>query len=164
MVPSGTVDSHQAYVKSLNPEEEQLIILRDFLYEGDWEDLLQDLRDRQSGKPFIFKLNTRIEEDLQRIEQLRMYERRNGVNLGRYIRPEELKRDLRRCASTDGSIDEEKGAWGSWLLSGANRGARAGRPPRTGSRNTNGRPGLIEPASQSLPTMSDPQIEDWGDR
>ncbi len=99
MAPSGTADPHQAYVKSLNPEEEQLIIVRDFLYEEDWEEMLQDLRDRQSGKPFIFKLNTRIEEDIQRIERLREYERRNGVNLGRHIWPEEIKRDPGKCAS-----------------------------------------------------------------
>ncbi len=85
------MDPHEAYFRSLSPEEEQLIILRDFLYEGDWEEMLQDLRDRQGGKPFIFKLKTRIDEDIQRIEKLRAYERSNQVDLGRYVRPEELE-------------------------------------------------------------------------
>ncbi len=91
------MDPHQAFFQSLSPEEEQLLILRDFLYEGDWEEMLQDLRDRQSGKPFIFKLKTRIEEDLQRIERLRKYERENGIDLGKFIEPERL---------SDGSIDK----------------------------------------------------------
>ena len=85
------MDPHLNYFQSLPTEEEQLIILRDFLYEGDWEEMLQDLRARQRGKPFIFKLKTRIEEDLQRIQRLKDYERRNGVDLGRYVRPEELE-------------------------------------------------------------------------
>ena len=85
------MDPHETYVRSLHPEEEQLLVLRDFLYEGDWEDMLLDLRGRQSGKPFIFKLKTRIDEDIQRIERLREYEKRHGVDLGRYILTEELK-------------------------------------------------------------------------
>ena len=87
------VDPHEAYFRSLSPEEEQLLVLRDFLYEGDWEEMLQDLRDRRNGKPFIFKLTTRIEEDIGRIDRLREYERKHGVDLGRYVRPEELTGD-----------------------------------------------------------------------
>ena len=87
------MDPHEAYFRSLSPEEEQLVILRDFLYEGDWEEMLQDLRDRRVGKPFIFKLSTRIEEDMARIEKIRTYERIHGVDLGRYVRSEELEGD-----------------------------------------------------------------------
>ncbi len=87
------VDPHEAYFRSLSPEEEQLIVLRDFLYEGDWEEMLRDLRDRRSGKPFIFKLTTRIDEDIQRIERLREYERTHRVDLGSYVQPEELTGD-----------------------------------------------------------------------
>jgi hypothetical protein len=82
------VDPHEAYFRSLSPEEEQLVILRDFLYEGDWEEMLQDLRDRRGGKPYIFKLSTRIEEDMARIEKIRTYERMHGVDLGRYVTSE----------------------------------------------------------------------------
>lgn len=85
------MDPHEAYFQSLPPEEEQLVILRDLLYEGDWEEMLRDLRDRESGKPFIFKLKTRIREDIQRIEKLREYERSHGVDLGNYIQQDELK-------------------------------------------------------------------------
>ena len=87
------MDPHLTYYRSLDPEEEQLIILRDFLYEGDGEEMLQDLRARQSGKPFIFKLTTRIDEDIRRIERIRQYERQHGVNLGQYVRREELEGD-----------------------------------------------------------------------
>ena len=87
------MDPHLAYFRSLDPEEEQLLVLRDFLYEGDWEEMLADLRARQSGKPFIFKLKTRIDEDIGRIERIRQYERQHGVNLGQYVKREELEGD-----------------------------------------------------------------------
>jgi hypothetical protein len=93
----GAVDPHEAYFRSLTPEEEQLVVLRDFLYEGDWSEMLQDLRDRQSGKPFIFKLQSRIEEDIKRIERLGAYERQHGVDLGRYVEREALHGGGRRA-------------------------------------------------------------------
>ncbi len=71
--------------RTLSPEEEQLLIIRDFLYEGKWKEIVADLKARQEGKPFVFKLNTRIEEDLQRIEKLETYERNHGVNLGEQL-------------------------------------------------------------------------------
>ena len=89
------MDSHEEFFRSLSPEEEQLVVLRDFIYEGDWEEMLRDLRDRQAGKPFIFKLKTRIEEDIRRIERLREYERVNRVDLGRYVEPEEVRGEKR---------------------------------------------------------------------
>jgi hypothetical protein len=79
------LDPNQDFYQSLNPEEEQLIIIRDFLYDGDWEEVLQDLRARQGGKPFIFKLNSRIEEDIRRIERLRSYEEEHRVDLKDYL-------------------------------------------------------------------------------
>jgi hypothetical protein len=87
------VDPHEAYFRTLSPEEEQLLILRDFLYEGDWEEMLRDLKDRRIGRPFIFKLNTRIEEDIQRIQKLRSYEQAHEIDLGRYVRSAERAGD-----------------------------------------------------------------------
>jgi hypothetical protein len=85
------MDIHEDYVSSLNREEAQLLALRTYLYEGSWDDMVSDLVARREGRPFVFKLQTRIEEDLQRIEKLRKYEEENGVDLGRYARrtPEE---------------------------------------------------------------------------
>lgn len=79
------MDAHELFFESLTAEEEQLIIIRDFLYEGDWSQLTADLEARRAGKPFIFKLNTRIEEDLERIEKLESYEEAHSVDLGEYL-------------------------------------------------------------------------------
>ena len=79
------MDPHVEYFQSLTPEEEHLIILRDMLYAGDWREVVGDLQARKDGKPFVFKLNTRIEEDLQRIEKLNKYEKAHGIDLGFYL-------------------------------------------------------------------------------
>ncbi len=56
--------------------------VRDQLYGGGWDELERDLRARLEGKPYIFKLATKIEEDLDRIARLRRYEAERGVDLG----------------------------------------------------------------------------------
>ncbi len=79
------VDKHHGFVKALLPDDIQLLVLRDELYDGSWEDMRRDLEDRRDGKPFIFKLVNRIEEDLNRIERLSGYEEHHQVNLGDYL-------------------------------------------------------------------------------
>lgn len=75
----------RAFVQSLSPEETQLIVLRDELYFGSWAEMRHDLEDRRAGKPFIFKLIHRIEEDLARIDRLSAFEASHGVNLSEYL-------------------------------------------------------------------------------
>ena len=79
------MDPHDNFFHSLTAEEEHLLIIRDFLYNGDWADVIKDLHSRKSGKPFVFKLNTRIDDDLIRIKRLRDYEKVHEVNLGYYL-------------------------------------------------------------------------------
>ena len=81
-------DPHEDFVKALTSEERLLITLRDELYSGSWRNLKQDLLDRLHGKPYIFKLSTRIEEDLKRIDKLERYEQEHSVNLARYVEKE----------------------------------------------------------------------------
>lgn len=79
---------HLEFVRSLDPQERQLIILRDELYDGSWGEMRSDLEDRRDGKPFIFKLANRIDEDLKRIERLCAYEKAEDVNLGELLEDE----------------------------------------------------------------------------
>jgi hypothetical protein len=81
-------DPHKKLFSSLTQEEKMLLVLRDELYGGSWDRMTQDLRDRLSGKPYIFKLVHRIEEDLVRIEKLRGYETKHSVNLAKYTEGE----------------------------------------------------------------------------
>ncbi len=77
--------AHLEFARQLSPEEKQLVILRDELYEGSWQDMRSDLVDRRDGKPFIYKLVNRIDEDLERIDRLVTYEDTHDINLGEFI-------------------------------------------------------------------------------
>lgn len=81
--------SHEDYCARLNPDDRTLIALRDEIYSGSWDLMLGDLRDRLEGKPYIFKLVNRIQEDIQRIEALREYERKHRINLADYLKKKE---------------------------------------------------------------------------
>jgi hypothetical protein len=73
------------YVSSLSEEQRMLIILKRQLYGGGWEPMLEDLQNRLDGKPYIFKLANRIQDDIERIEQMRQFEKEQDVDLADYV-------------------------------------------------------------------------------
>ncbi len=73
------------FVAGLTEEEVMLVRLRDELYDGRWDAMLADLNDRLQGKPYVFKLAHRIQDDIERIERLNRFERQNDVNLAEYL-------------------------------------------------------------------------------
>ena len=73
-------------VDLLRSEERMLVVLKRELYEGSWDEMAADLQARLAGKPYIFKLAHRIEDDLGRIDQLRAIEQRYGVDLSDYVK------------------------------------------------------------------------------
>lgn len=75
----------EQYIRSLSKEERMLVVLNAELYDGVWDEMVADLQARLEGKPFVMKLASRIEDDLDRIETLRAYEQREHVNLSDYI-------------------------------------------------------------------------------
>ena len=78
-----------AFIKGLTDEDKMLVRLREELYEGRWDAMLADLNDRLHGRPFIFRLASRIQDDMARVQRLSRFERRKGVNLAKLIWPEE---------------------------------------------------------------------------
>jgi hypothetical protein len=87
--PEPVDDRHAQFVSSLSPEERTLLILRDELYDGSWVEMRADLAGRRDGKPFIFQLASRIDEDLDRIARLARYEDEHQLDLGEYLDDEE---------------------------------------------------------------------------
>ena len=73
------------FVAGLTEEEVMLLRLRDELYGGRWDAMLADLNDRLQGKPYVFKLAHRIQDDIERIERLNRFERQFNVDLAKYI-------------------------------------------------------------------------------
>jgi hypothetical protein len=76
---------YEKFAAQLSGDERMLVSLRDELYDGSWEQMLKDLKDRLEGKPYIFKLVNRISADIQRIEKLREYEKKHRINLADYL-------------------------------------------------------------------------------
>jgi hypothetical protein len=73
------------FVKGLSNEHRMLIVLKAQLYGGTWEPMLDDLRNRLAGKPYIFKLANRIQDDIERIEQMQKFEDEHKIDLAEYI-------------------------------------------------------------------------------
>jgi len=88
---SGKTTLHDKFASGLTPDERTLVTLRDELYGGSWEQMLGDLRDRLKGKPYIFKLVNRIQDDIARIEKLSDYEKKHKINLAEYLKKKEAK-------------------------------------------------------------------------
>jgi hypothetical protein len=84
--PDSNVDRAVAdYVGRLSDEHKMLVALKSQLYGGSWELMLDDLRNRLAGKPYIFKLVHRIQDDVERIEEMRKFEAEHRVDLADYV-------------------------------------------------------------------------------
>jgi len=73
------------YVGRLSDEHRMLVVLKGQLYGGSWEPMLDDLRNRLVGKPYIFKLVNRIKDDIERIEEMRRFEAEHHIDLVEYV-------------------------------------------------------------------------------
>lgn len=76
------------FVGRLTDEHRMLVVLKSQLYGGRWEPMLEDLKNRLEGKPYIFKLAHRIQDDIQRIETMRAFERSQGIDLADHVKLE----------------------------------------------------------------------------
>lgn len=72
-------------MEELTHEERTLIVLREELYDGSWEAMENDLQNRLEGEPYIFKLQNRIEDDIERIDRLKELEDQKDLDLGDYL-------------------------------------------------------------------------------
>lgn len=73
------------FVDRLSDEHRMLVALKAQLYDGSWDPMLDDLRNRLAGKPYIFKLANRIEEDIERIEEMEEFESEHDIDLAEYV-------------------------------------------------------------------------------
>ncbi len=73
------------YVHGLSAEHRMLVALKAQLYGGSWEPMLDDLRNRLAGQPYIFKLVNRIQDDIERIEEMKRVEAEHGVDLADHV-------------------------------------------------------------------------------
>jgi len=81
------LDVNRDVIEHLTEEERMLIVLQSELYDHSWQSMLDDLRNRLDGKPFIFKLASRIQDDIARIEKLKTLEEKHDLKLAEFIKP-----------------------------------------------------------------------------
>lgn len=112
---AAAADAEQ-FVRTLAREDRVLLDVRDELYGGTWDELERDLRARLAGKPYIFKLASRIEDDLKRIERLRGYEVEHGVDLRAVVRKVEKVENLEKVEKVKGEGGSSAGG-GSEVVS-----------------------------------------------
>ena len=82
---ASTENAVKDYVSRLTEEHKMLVVLKLQLYGGSWEPMLDDLKNRLEGKPYIFKLVNRIKDDVDRIESMKKFEAEHGVDLSDYV-------------------------------------------------------------------------------
>jgi hypothetical protein len=63
-----------------------LVVLKAQLYDNTWEPMLDDLQNRLAGKPYIFKLVNRIQDDIRRIGEMQEFENEHEIDLADYIK------------------------------------------------------------------------------
>ncbi|HML75302.1 MAG TPA: hypothetical protein PKB02_12500 [Anaerohalosphaeraceae bacterium] len=73
------------FIDTLDDKHRMLVVLKSQLYGNRWEPMLEDLRNRLEGKPYIFKLVNRIKDDIDRIERMKSFEADYKVDLTEYI-------------------------------------------------------------------------------
>lgn len=73
------------FVNGLSDEHRMLVVLKAQLYDRMWEPMLDDLHNRLTGKPYIFKLANRIKDDIERIERMQAFETEHNIDLADYI-------------------------------------------------------------------------------
>ena len=76
----------EVFVQRLEPYERVLLSLKNHLYEGSWERIVEDLRARLEEKPYIYKLSKTITRDLAAVERMKAYEARQKVNLSALVK------------------------------------------------------------------------------
>lgn len=73
------------FVSRLSMEHKMLVVLKRQLYAGSWDDMLEDLNNRLDGKPYVFKLVNRINDDVERINELCEFEALHNIDLADYV-------------------------------------------------------------------------------
>ena len=76
----------EEFARGLAETERIALIVRDELFGGSWDNMRKDLEARAAGRPYVFRLASRIDEDLKAVAKLSAFERRRKVNLAEYLR------------------------------------------------------------------------------
>ncbi len=78
-----------AIYASLEPAVQRLAIAAHVLFAGSWNDCAEDLRRRRAGRPYLFRLNLDLDDELGWCHRLAAYESARGESV---VPPSELEK------------------------------------------------------------------------
>lgn len=67
-----------AILAALEPAAQRLVVAVRTLYAGCWEDCAEDLRRRRAGRPYLYRLNLGLDDELGWLHRLAAYESARG--------------------------------------------------------------------------------------
>ncbi len=70
----------------------RLVIAVHSLYAGSWDDCAEDIRRRRAGRPYLFRLNLGLDDDLGWLHRLAAYETARGESFALDALPLETTR------------------------------------------------------------------------
>ncbi len=73
--------SPDAVIAALDPAVRRLVDINTTMYQGQWDDFEEDLRRRQAGRPYLFRMSDEPADVVQWVRRLRDYERARGESL-----------------------------------------------------------------------------------
>ncbi len=62
----------------LDASVRRLIVAVRTLYAGSWEDCAEDIRRRRAGRPYLFRLELGLDDELQWVHRFALYESARG--------------------------------------------------------------------------------------
>ncbi|MDP7032954.1 MAG: hypothetical protein QF752_00530 [Planctomycetota bacterium] len=84
-----STDDYQEFMTSLTEEDLLLVRLARDLYCDDWDAMVEDLRDRQQGRAYVFEVPAdRLGDHLRRIERLQQFEMRFSIKISSLLKGE----------------------------------------------------------------------------
>lgn len=63
---------------ALEPAVQRLVVAVRTLYAGRWDDCAEDIRRRRAGRPYLYRLNLSLDDDLGWLHRLATYESARG--------------------------------------------------------------------------------------
>ena len=63
---------------ALDPAVQRLVVVAHTLYSGNWDDFAEDLRRREAGQPYLYRLKIELDDAPGWLAQLKAYEQARG--------------------------------------------------------------------------------------
>jgi hypothetical protein len=84
--------SPEAVLAQSEPAVRDLVIANHHLFNGAWASFAEDVRRRRAGRPYLFKVELKLDEDLLVwIHRLEAYEQARGATLASALNGEETR-------------------------------------------------------------------------